>query len=232
MESNLILVVDNEPELLELVEFHLAQNNLRIIKADSGAVALKLLDETAFDLVILDIMMDEVDGFAVLKRIRDKGMEMPVILLSARHEVDSKIYGLGIGADDYVTKPFSPSELVARVLAHLRRAHKMVPVEQAISYSFGTLTLHPAAQIVYKEKQAIPLSATETQILLALMKRPNQPIAKNQLFEAGWGHANYDENSINVYMNLLRKKIEDTPREPRYIQTVWGVGYVLAGDPG
>lgn len=230
--ENAILVVDNEPELLELVEFHLAQNNMRVIKADSGAAALELLERSAFDLVILDIMMDEVDGFTVLQRIRETGREMPVILLSAKHEVDSKIYGLGIGADDYITKPFSPSELVARVLAHLRRAHKRVPIGQAMSYTFGSLTLHPAAQIVYKGKQAIPLSATETQILLALMKRPNQPIAKSQLFEAGWGHAHYDENSINVYMNLLRKKIEDNPREPRYIQTVWGVGYALAGDPG
>jgi len=232
MKSNLILVVDNEPELLELVELHLVEHSLLVFKADSGSAAFKLLDETEFDLVILDIMMDEIDGFAVLERIRETGKEMPVILLSAKHEVDSKIYGLGIGADDYVTKPFSPSELVARVLAHLRRAHKTVPIGQAMSYSFGSLTLHPAAQIVYKEKQAIPLSVTETQILLALMKRPNQPIAKNQLFQAGWGHANYDENSINVYMNLLRKKIEDNPREPRLIQTVWGVGYVLAGDPG
>lgn len=231
MASHTILVVDNEPELLELVAYHLAQNRLRAVTADSGAAALKLLDEAAFDLVILDIMMDDVDGFAVLKRIRETGREMPVILLSAKHEVDSKIFGLGIGADDYVTKPFSPSELVARVLAHLRRAHKAVPIGEAMSYSFGGLTLHPAAQIVYKGKQAISLSATETQIMLALMKRPNQPIAKNRLFEAGWGHANYDENSINVYMNLLRKKIEDNPREPRFIQTVWGVGYVLAGDP-
>lgn len=231
MPNNLILVVDNEPEILEIVELHLAQHGLRVMKADSGAAALKLLADTAFDLVVLDIMMDDIDGFAVLERIRGTGREMPVVLLSAKHEVDSKIYGLGIGADDYVTKPFSPSELVARVLAHLRRAYKTEPIEQAMSYTFGRLTLHPAAQIVYKGKRAIPLSATETQILLALMKRPNQPIAKNQLFEAGWGHANYDENSINVYMNLLRKKIEDNPREPGYIQTVWGVGYVLAGDP-
>ncbi|MBO9599127.1 MAG: response regulator transcription factor, partial [Cohnella sp.] len=216
MAYNPILVVDNEPEILEIVEFHLAQNDLRAVKAESGAAALQLLDETAFDLVILDIMMDDIDGFAVLERIRETGREMPVILLSAKHEVDSKIYGLGIGADDYVTKPFSPSELVARVLAHLRRTYRTVSIEQAMSYSCGSLTLHPAAQIVYKEKRAIPLSATETHILLALMKRPNQPIAKNQLFEAGWGHTNYDENSINVYMNLLRKKIEDNPREPRY----------------
>lgn len=229
--NNVILVVDNEPELLELVAFHLAQNRMRAVKADSGAAALKWLDETTFDLVILDLMMDDVDGFAVLKRIRETGQQMPVILLSAKHEVDGKVYGFGLGADDYVTKPFSPSELVARVRAHLRRAHKTMPIGQAVSYSFGSLTLHPAAQIVYKGNKAIPLSATETQIMLALMKRPNQPIAKTRLFEAGWGHANYDENSINVYMNLLRKKIEDNPREPRYIQTVWGVGYVLAGEP-
>jgi len=227
-----ILVVDNEPEMLDLVELHLVQSDFRVTRADSGIAALKRLSETAFDLVILDIMMDGLDGFAVLKRIRSGAMEMPVILLSAKHEVDSKIYGLGSGADDYVTKPFSPSELVARVLAHLRRAHKTVPIEQMMTYTFGNLTLNPAAQILYKEKQVISLSATETKIMLALMKRPNQTIAKIRLFEEVWAHSQYDENSINVYMNFLRKKIEEDPRQPRYIQTVWGVGYLLAGDPG
>lgn len=125
-----ILVVDNEPELLDLVEMHLVQSGLSVTRAESGLAALNRLDETGFDLVILDIMMDGLDGFEVLKRIRGAAMEMPVILLSAKHEVDSKIIGLGIGADDYVTKPFSPSELVARVLAHLRRAHKTLPIEQ------------------------------------------------------------------------------------------------------
>lgn len=231
MEGKHILVVDNEPELLDLVELHLVQSDLRVTRADSGTAALKCLMESSFDLVILDIMMDGLDGFAVLKQIRGGAMEMPVILLSAKHEVDSKIHGLGIGADDYVTKPFSPSELVARVLAHLRRAHKMVPIEQVMTYTYGNLTLNPSAQILYKEKQAISLSTTETKILLALMKRPNQTISKIQLFEEAWGHSGYDENSINVYMNFLRKKIEEDPRRPRYIQTVWGVGYFLAGDP-
>jgi len=225
-----ILVVDDEPELLDLVELHLLQADLRVTRAASGEAALKHLGESAFDLVVLDIMMDEVDGFAVLERIRGGAMDMPVILLSAKHELDSKIYGLGIGADDYVTKPFSPFELVARVQAHLRRAHKTVPIEQTMSYTYGKLTLNPTAQIVYKNKQLIPLSATETKLLLALIKRPNQTIAKTRLFEEVWGHDNYDENSINVYMNFLRKKIEDDPRHPRYIQTVWGVGYLLAGD--
>ena len=222
-----ILVVDNEPELLDLVAFHLIQSGLRVTQADSGWAALKHLEETVFDLVILDIMMDGLDGFAVLERIRGGAMEMPVILLSARHEVNGKIYGFGIGADDYVTKPFSPSELVARVSAHLRRAHKSVPIEQEMSYTYGNLVLNPSAQIVYKENQAIPLSATETRILLALMKRPNQAIAKIGLFEEVWGHSKYDENSMNVYMNFLRKKIEEDSRNPRYILTIWGVGYLF-----
>ncbi|MFC4596851.1 response regulator transcription factor [Cohnella hongkongensis] len=226
-----ILLVDNEPELLDLVELHLVQSELRVTKANSGFAALRHLDNASFDLVILDIMMDGLDGFAVLKRIRGGAMEMPIILLSARHEVDSKIYGLGLGADDYVTKPFSPFELVARVHAHLRRARQSVPIDQMMSYTYANLTLHPAAQMLYKADQPIPLSATETKILLALMKRPNQAIAKIRLFEEAWGHSNYDENSVNVYINFLRKKMEDDPRHPRYIQTVWGVGYLLAGDP-
>ncbi|WP_276355695.1 response regulator transcription factor [Cohnella caldifontis] len=226
-----ILVVDNEPELLELVEFHLVQAGLRATRAISGFEALKHLDESAFDLIILDIMMDGMDGFSVLERIRGGSLEMPVILLSAKHEVESKIHGLGIGADDYVTKPFSPAELVARVQAHLRRNRKSVPIERMMSYSYGKLSLNPAAQILHKNGQTIPLSATETKMLLALMKRPNQTIPKLRLFEEVWGHSNYDENSINVYMNYLRKKIEEDPRNPRYIQTVWGVGYLLTGDP-
>ncbi|MBB6635717.1 response regulator transcription factor [Cohnella thailandensis] len=225
-----ILVVDNEPELLELVDYNLAQADLRATCAISGLEALKHLNEQTFDLVILDIMMDGMDGFSVLERIRNGAMEMPVILLSAKHEVDSKIRGFGLGADDYVTKPFSPSELVARVQAHLRRTHKTASIEQMISYSYGNMRLNPAAQMLYKNNQAIPLSATETKMLLALMKRPNQTVPKIQLFEEVWGHSNYDENSINVYMNFLRKKIEDDPRQPRYIQTVWGLGYLLTGE--
>ncbi|XID90413.1 response regulator transcription factor [Paenibacillaceae bacterium WGS1546] len=231
MERNRILVVDNEPQLLDLVELHLTQSGLRAERADSGHAALKQLDEAAFDLVILDIMMDEMDGFAVLKRIRGSGREMPVILLSAIHEENSKIHGLGLGADDYVTKPFSPAELVARVQAHLRRAHQSVPVERMMTYSYGNLRLDPNGQILYRNNQAIPLTATETKIMLALLKRPNQTLPKTLLFEEAWGHRNYDENSINVFMNMLRKKIEEDPREPRYIQTVWGVGYFLTGDP-
>lgn len=230
MENKHVLVVDNEPELLELLELNLHKAGLRVTKAQSGLAALELLQKFTFDLVILDIIMDELDGFAVLEHIRNASLEMPVILLSAKSDVESKIQGLGIGADDYVTKPFSIAELVARVQAHLRRASKATPIAHGIAYTYGNLTLHPAGQIVYKNGELIQLSETETKLLLALMKRPNQAIAKTRLFQEVWGHSDYDENSLNVYINHLRKKIEDNPHAPRYIITVWGVGYLFAGD--
>lgn len=225
-----ILAVDNEQELLDLLELHLTQSGMRVTRAESGPAALDALREHRFDLVILDILMDEMDGFAVLRRIREDALNMPVIPLSAKHELESKVYGLNLGADDYVTKPFSPAELVARVHAHLRRAGGAQSVEQAMTYAYGGLTLNPAGQVLFKNRQPIPLSALETKIMLALIKRPNQPISKARLFEEAWGHGNVDENSVNVYINLLRKKIEDDPRDPRFIQTIWGVGYMLTGD--
>ena len=225
-----ILVVDNERELLDLLELHLAQSGMRVSRAETGREALDLMRAHRFDLVILDILMDGMDGFTVLKRIREDALNMPVILLSAKHELESKVYGLNLGADDYVTKPFSPAELVARVNAHLRRAGGAASVEQSMTYSYSGLTLNPSGQVLFKNGQPIPLSALETKVMLALMKRPNRPVSKALLFEEAWGHGNVDENSVNVYINLLRKKIEDDPREPRYIQTIWGVGYMLAGD--
>jgi DNA-binding response OmpR family regulator len=224
-----ILVVDNERELLDLLELHLTESGMRVSKADSGRKALDLLHQHQFDLVILDILMDELDGFAVLEQLRQEEMKMPVILLSAKHELESKVHGLGLGADDYVTKPFSPAELVARVQAHLRRASGALSVYQSMVYTFGNLSLNPAGQVLFKNNQPILLSALETKIMLALIKRPNQPVSKARLFREAWGHENVDENSIGVYINLLRKKIEDDPRDPEYILTVWGVGYMLTG---
>jgi DNA-binding response OmpR family regulator len=229
-----ILVVDNEKELLDLLELHLTQSGMNVAKADSGPAALDLLHAQHFDLVILDILMDELDGFTVLKRLRESALDMPVILLSAKHELESKVHGLGLGADDYVTKPFSPAELVARVQAHIRRASGSVSsgvsVEESITCTYGKLTLNPAGQILFKDQKPILLTALETKMMRALLTRPNQPVSKARLFEEAWGHENYDENYVNVYINLLRKKIEDDPREPKYIQTIWGVGYMLTGD--
>ena len=230
MQMSHILVVDNEKELLELLELHLAQSGMRVSKAESGPEALDLLRRHRFDLVILDILMDEMDGFQVLRRIREAAWTMPVILLSAKHELESEVYGFNIGADDYVTKPFSPAELTARVQAHLRRAQGSMSVEQSMVYSYGDLSLHPTDQILYKKHQPIPLSELETKIMLSLIKRPNRPVSRARLFEEAWGHGSVDENSVTVYINLLRKKIENDPRTPNYIQTVWGVGYMLTGD--
>ena len=225
MAGENILIVDNEPDLLDLVALHLEGAGMVVSRAASGSEAMTLLASRSFDLIILDIMMDDIDGFEVLQRMRSMSLEIPVILLSAKREDESKVHGFSIGADDYVTKPFSPMELVARVQAHIRRYRKIQPFPQSYKLTCGTMTLDPEAQVLYKHGRPILLSGTEAKILYCLMQRPNQVIAKMELFEQVWGHDHYDDNSLNVYMSRLRQKIEDDPHQPIYIQTVWGMGY-------
>jgi DNA-binding response OmpR family regulator len=225
-----VLVVDNEKDLLDLVEWHLTRSGVHVARAETGHEALDLLGAQRFDLVILDILMDGMDGYSVLKHIRDEGRDIPVILLSALQDTENIVYGLTLGADDYVTKPFSPAELAARVHAHIRRATGAISVDQSIAYTYGDLTLHPSRQVLFKRNRPIPLSLLETKLMTAFMKYPNQPISRARLFREAWGFDEADDNSVNVYITLLRKKIEDNPREPKYIQTVRGIGYMLAGD--
>lgn len=220
-----VLVVDNEPDLLDLIKIHLEEAGMDVCLAQSGNNALQLLDAHSFDLIILDILMDDLNGFEVLKEIRSRKMSVPILLLSAIQETESKVYGFNIGADDYITKPFSPAELVARVQARIRHTSQQLLFSNSVPITYGTFTLYKDSQLLYKHKQPITLSEKETLLLYALMKRPNQAIAKMELFEQVWGHQNYDDNSLNVYINYLRKKIEDNPRDPKYIQTVWGLGY-------
>ncbi len=230
MSENHILIVDNEPDLLDLVRIHLEDAGMKVTLASSGVDALMMVDAHSFDLIILDIMMDDLSGFEILERFRSLQLETPILLLSAKQEEESIVYGFGIGADDYVTKPFSPAELVARVQAHIRRSQIIQSSPQSILLTYSPFTLDAYSQIVYKQQIPISLSEKETRLLYALMKRPNQAIAKMELFALVWGHQKYDENSLNVYINYLRYKIEDEPRKPKYIQTVWGLGYRFMGD--
>jgi DNA-binding response OmpR family regulator len=228
MKKGSVLVVDNEPDLLELLRINLEYAGLQVQLSTSGQEALQLMHRHAYDLIILDVLLDDMNGFEVLRLIRQQHIDTPILLLSAKRETESKIYGFHLGADDYVTKPFNPSELIARVQARLRRSpgsRNMSNSAPSVPLMYGPFTLYKDSQLVYKHQTPISLSEKETELLYALMKRPNQAIAKMELFEQVWGHSRYNENSLNVYINHLRRKIEDDPRLPRYIQTVWGLGY-------
>lgn len=223
-----ILVVDDDSDIRALVAYHLQQAGMDVTEAATGREAAQLLDRQPFSLVILDILMDEMDGLTVLQHMRAAQLTMPVILLSARQDVTDKVVGLGLGADDYVGKPFSPTELVARVQAHIRRAEGMTAYARPKALVHGDLRLEPEAQVVYKRGEPIALSLTECLLLQALMEQPAAALTKSQLYARVWGHEMYNDNVLSVYIDRLRQKIEDNPRQPVYILTVWGLGYRLA----
>lgn len=228
MSKGSVLIVDDETDIRDLIAYNLKEAGISVSFAATGSEALKKLSSSPFSLVLLDIMMEDMDGFEVLRRMRAKLLDTPVILVSARHEDISKIHGLGLGADDYVTKPFSPQELVARVKAHIRRFRQMMSISESrepVTLEYCSIRLEPANQIVHIHEKPIQLTATESILLRALMTSPNRPLAKANLFRQVWGLHRFDENILNVAVNRLRQKIEDDPKNPRYIQTVWGLGY-------
>ena len=222
----LILVVDDDPEIRRLLSFIMESAGLRTCVAASGAEALAHIEEQVPDLIILDIMMDQLNGFELLTVLRDKKLMLPIILLSAKTEDMDKVHGFGLGADDYVTKPFSPIELVARVQAHLRR-HNVNPQYLPDTLKCGIFRLETETQILYKHDQKIVLTMTESILFSEFMKYPNKVHTKSQLSQAAWCHTQFDDNTLNVYISRLRQKIEDYPKNPVYLQTVWGIGYRL-----
>ena len=222
-----VLVIDDEPNIRDLVQAALRFHGFEVITAASGGEGLALARSERPDLILLDWMLPLISGLEVCRQLRRKPAtrDVPIIMVTARGEEADRIRGLEGGADDYVTKPFSLSELMARVQARIRRSHRGQAISDSVPLSYGPFTLYRDSQLVYKQHIPIPLSEKETELLYALMTRPNQAIGKMELFELVWGHHRFSENSLNVYINHLRRKIEDDPRLPRYIQTVWGLGY-------
>lgn len=233
MSQEPVLIVDDDREIRNLIAFNLTEAGMNVSHASTGNEALQQLGAATFYLVILDIMMKDMDGFDVLRQMRAQSLNTPVILVSARQEDIDKIHGLGIGADDYITKPFSPQELVARAKAHIRRFTQKGfiggPSELGI-LEYGIFRLEPASRIVYKREQPIQLTETESLLLQALMKSPRRPLTKVGVYKEVWGEQNYNENLLNVGISRLRNKIEDDPKNPRCIQTVWGLGYRFTKD--
>jgi DNA-binding response OmpR family regulator len=222
-----ILIVDDDSEIRGLLSMILEHEGMRTSVAESGEVALQIIESTRPDLIILDIMMEQLNGFELLRIIRDRELTIPILLLSAKVDDVDKVHGFGLGADDYVTKPFSPVEMVARVQAHLRRMNNVGVPHTSYSLQSGIFNLDMETQILYKNGNPIHLSTTETTILRELLKSPNRVFTKSQLFRGVWHHSNYDDNTMNVYISRIRQKIEDNPKQPIYLHTVWGIGYRL-----
>jgi DNA-binding response OmpR family regulator len=225
MSEDVILVVEDEPSIREVVCLYLERAGYKVLDAADGVRAVELLDSEKVDLVVLDLMLPEIDGFEITRYLRDQG-DTPIIMLTARREEVDRIAGLEMGADDYVVKPFSPQELVSRVRAVLRRSQKTAAIELEHPLEFDALTVDPSKRIVTVEGEQKELTAREFDLLWFLAKHPRQVFTRDLLLEHVWGFSSYiDSSTVTVLIRRLREKIEDNPSAPRHIITVWGVGY-------
>jgi DNA-binding response OmpR family regulator len=230
MEPKTILVVDDEAEIADLIEIHLLSEGYRVIKANTGAAALDLLERHGADLVILDVMMPGMDGFEVCRRIRER-RNIPILMLSARSQTQDKVLGLMTGADDYLTKPFNPLELTARVKAQLRRFTSLNPAH-ALPHREGVISVRGLEintikhTVILDGCRQVNLTPTEYDILALLAGSPGRVYSSEEVFELVW-HETYlqSNNTVMVHIRKIREKIEDDPAHPAYIKTVWGVGY-------
>lgn len=224
-----VLAADDEKELLDALELYTERENITLIKADNGISALDLFEKEKPHMVLLDVMMPGLDGFSVLKRIRNVS-NVPAIMLTARSEDYDKILGLELGADDYITKPYNPMEVVARMKAGLRRNYNYMEQKAATSeiLSCGGLTMEKDTGVVKKNGQTIELTKTEYLILELLLQNKDRILTKQQIFEYAWaGEYVADDNTIMVHISNLRAKIEDNPKEPKLLKTIKGLGYKL-----
>lgn len=225
-----ILVCDDDKAIVEAIEIYLVQEGYQVYKAYDGREAIEILETEEIHLLIMDIMMPRLDGIHATMKIREK-YSIPIIMLSAKSEDVDKILGLNIGADDYVTKPFNPLELTARVKSHLRRYTKLGSIsggmeEDAQIYQAGGLVMNDATKEVTVDDEPVKLTPIEYNILLLLVKNPGKVFSINQIYESIWNEeAIGADNTVAVHIRHIREKIEINPKEPRYLKVVWGVGY-------
>ncbi|WP_010529392.1 response regulator transcription factor [Lentibacillus jeotgali] len=226
MEKPKILIVEDEEKLSRVLQLELDYENYRTTATYNGKSALELLTEQEWDLVLLDIMLPELSGMEVLRRVRRFDESTPIILLTARDEVYDKVNGLDQGANDYITKPFQIEELLARIRAQLRQPRK-AEAPQHEELSIGDLAVDVDAREVRRSKQPIDLTPREFDLLVYLLKNKNVVLTRDQLIEHVWGFDYFgDTNVVDVYVRYLRQKV-DKPFDPPYIQTVRGVGYTI-----
>jgi DNA-binding response OmpR family regulator len=222
-----ILIVEDEQDIRELLEIHLSKEGYKIFTAEDGVQALNIFEDKDIDIALLDVMIPKIDGFKVLKKIRET-REMPVIFITAREEEADKILGLGLGADDYVIKPFSPIEIIARVKAQLRRCYKYSNKAHKTGTVIGELTLDKESCSIYKNGIELALNPKEYRLLEFILENPGKVYTKKQLYEIVWQNPYYgDSNTIMVHISHIREKIEDDPKNPKYLKTIRGIGYKM-----
>ena len=227
--SNHILIVDDEKEIADLLELYLQNEGYEIHKCYDGTQALQVVETQPLDLAILDVMLPDVDGFTICRKIREK-YNYPIIMLTAKVEDIDKIRGLTIGADDYMTKPFNPLEVIARVKAQLRRykSYNEMTAEESNVYEIGGLRIDNDRHECTLYDKPIALTPIEFKILWTLCENRGKVVSSEQLFETVWGEQYLDcNNTVMVHIRRLREKLGEPPRNPKYIKTVWGVGYKI-----
>ncbi|WMM25244.1 VanR-ABDEGLN family response regulator transcription factor [Tissierella sp. MB52-C2] len=226
-----ILVVEDEKEIANLIELYLKNENFIVFKCYTGAEAMKVIETEHLDMAILDVMLPDIDGFSICQKIRDS-YNFPIIMLTAKDEEIDKITGLTLGADDYITKPFRPLELVARVKAQLRRFTKYNQLDKSQNediISIAGLVIDKNTHECFLNEKPLFLTPTEFSILWVLCENKGQVVSSDRLFHEVWGDKYFSSsnNTIMVHIRHLREKMNDSAEDPKYIKTVWGVGYKI-----
>lgn len=229
MNKHKILLIEDDTEISEMLTNYLTTENYEVTCAFDGQTACGEFDASAFSLVLLDLMIPNISGMDVMQHIR-KSSVVPIIILSAKDTEADKTLGLGLGADDYITKPFSVAEVLARIKANIRRTtqYDNASIAAPTLLTAGELVMNLSDYTIAKQGQTIDLTAKEFEILKLLLQNPKKVYTKEQIYSLVWNDAYCgDENAVNVHISRLRNKIEDDSRNPRYILTVWGIGYKL-----
>ena len=224
MTTDKVLIVDDDAAVLKLLAKVVKGGGLDCDTAESGEEALKLLSANSYAILLLDINLGGMDGFEVIEKLRSQGNSIPIFIISGRREDTDTLYGLGIGADDYITKPFNPVVLGAKIKAMIRRSKGLSDenenVVKAGPFSYNTSTLR-----LMKNDEEIVLTGKENAMMKLFLDNPGRVFSRNMLYDLIWGNSLVDDNAIMVYINRLRQKIEDDPDDPKYIQTIRGIGY-------
>ena len=225
-----VLVVDDDKAIVEAIEIYLKGEGYNIFKAYDGAESLDVIREEEIHLVIMDIMMPKMDGTRATLKIREE-KEIPIIMLSAKSEDTDKILGLNIGADDYVTKPFNPLELIARVNSQIRRYTRFSPLKENNDViKIGAIELNKRSKVVLRDGEIAKLTPLEFKILSLLMDNPGRVFSIEEIYERVWNEVAFNVDTVTVHIRRIREKIEINPKEPRYLKVVWGIGYKFEKD--